>query len=59
MGSKLTLILGALLGAAEGTIPIFIHNPQSQKIEGVIVTEGNQLFVTLAQILAAPSAPAK
>jgi hypothetical protein len=54
--SKLMLIIGALLGTAEETIPIFIHNPESQKIEGVIVTEGNQLFETLATILAKPAA---
>lgn len=57
MGSKLLSILGALLVSAEGTIPIFIHNAQSQTIEGVVVTEANQLFVTLATILENANAP--
>lgn len=60
--SKLWGFIGALLATAEGTVPIFIHNPQSQAIEGVVVTEANQLFATLAQIFAskpaaAPTAP--
>lgn len=55
--SKLWGFLGAILATAEGTVPIFIHNPKSQQIEGVVVTEANQLFVTLAQMFAAPAAP--
>jgi hypothetical protein len=57
MKSKIWLVLGAILATAEETVPIFIHNPQSQKIEGVIVTAGNNLFTTLAQILGTPSTP--
>jgi len=56
--SKLWGFLAALLATAEETVPIFIHNPQSQKIEGVVVTEGNQLLETLAAIAAAPPAAA-
>jgi hypothetical protein len=55
MNNKWFLILGALLGTAEETVPIFIHNANSQRIEGVVVTAGNQLFTTLATILAGPS----
>ena len=45
--------VGAILATAEQTVPIFIHNPTSQQIEGVVMTEGNQLFATLAQMYAA------
>ena len=50
--------VGAILATAEQTVPIFIHNPTSQQIEGVVMTEGNQLFATLAQMYAAPPAAA-
>lgn len=52
MGNKWLLILGGILGTAEQVVPIFIHNASSQQIEGVVVTAGNQLFETLATILA-------
>lgn len=57
MPNKWVLILGSLLGTAESVVPIFVHNPQSQQIEGVIVTAGNQLFETLATILASVNSP--
>ena len=56
LSSKIWGFLGALLVASENTVPIFIHNAKSQQIEGVVMTQGNQLFETLAQIFA--SAPA-
>lgn len=34
---NLMQLLTLILGAAENVVPIFIHNPQSQKIEGVVV----------------------
>ena len=34
-------IFQLILGEAEQIVPIFIHNPQSQKIEGVVVTTLN------------------
>lgn len=34
-------IVSALLGLAEEVIPVFIHNPKSQKIEGVVLTTAN------------------
>ena len=55
--SKIWGWLGAILATAEGTIPIFIHNSKSQQIEGVVVTEANQLFTVLASMYAAPAAP--
>jgi len=56
--SKLFTIAGALLGVAQNTIPIFIHNPKSQAIEGVVITDVDYLFETLATILnSQPAAP--
>lgn len=55
MPSKVWAFLGTILATAETTVPIFIHNPQSQQIEGVIITQGNQLFVTLAQLFGTPT----
>ena len=34
-------IFAAILGEAEQIVPVFIHNPKSQQIEGVIVTTLN------------------
>jgi hypothetical protein len=54
----LTLI-ELILGSAEAVVPIFIHNPQSQKIEAIVVTTANDAIATLAaSSLAAAAAPA-
>jgi hypothetical protein len=45
-------ILAAFLGTAEEIVPIFIKNPQSQKIEAVVTTAGNNLFQDIATIIA-------
>jgi hypothetical protein len=50
-------IFGLLLGTAEDIVPIFIHNPQSQKIEGAIVTTTNNLFSTILALQQAKNAP--
>ena len=42
--------LGLFLGTAETIVPIFIHNPQSQQIEGVVMTSTNNLFTTILQL---------
>lgn len=55
--SKLWATLGALLATSEGVVPIFVHNPQSQQFEAAIVTQANQLFVTLAQLFGTPAPP--
>lgn len=34
-------IFKAILGEAEAIVPIFIHNPKSQQIEGIVVTTLN------------------
>lgn len=38
---KLLQIIQTVFGIAEEIVPVFIHNPTSQKIEGVIVTTLN------------------
>jgi len=35
---KLADILKLAFGEAEQVIPLFIHNPKSQKIEGIVLT---------------------
>lgn len=47
MPTWLQVIFG-IIGEAETVIPIFIHNPKSQQIEGIIVTAGNGLLTQLA-----------
>lgn len=52
-------IFQAILGEAEQIVPIFIHNPKSQQVEGVIVTTLNGALQGLASTgAAAPAAPA-
>ncbi len=46
-------LFAAILGEAEQIVPIFIHNPKSQAIEGVIVTTVNGV----AQGLGLPVGP--
>lgn len=43
-------VFGGLLGTAESIVPVFIHNPDSQKIEGVVAVSANNLFTFLAQL---------
>lgn len=45
-------ILKLVLPLAEDVVPIFIHNPESKQIEGVVVTTLNGLL----QLNAAPPA---
>jgi hypothetical protein len=47
-------IFALILGSAEQVVPIFIHNPKSQQIEGVIVSTLNGVLSGLA----APTTPA-
>lgn len=51
-------IFQAILGEAEQIVPIFIHNPKSQQVEGVIVTTLNGALQGLASTGAATPAPA-
>jgi predicted glutamine amidotransferase len=48
-------IITLLVGTAEEIVPIFIHNSQSQKIEGAIVGTANNLLTTLMTQAAQPT----
>jgi hypothetical protein len=48
MNSNLLAIFQLILGEAEQIIPIFIHNPKSQQIEGIVVTTVNAATAALA-----------
>jgi hypothetical protein len=60
---KMLQILELILGTAESVVPIFIHNPKTQQIEGVIATTLNgalsafPVSASLAAPVAAPAAP--
>lgn len=41
-------ILSLIFGAAEQIVPIFVHNPQSQKVEAIVMTTTNHALQTLA-----------
>jgi len=45
-------IITAILGEAEQIVPIFIHNPKSQQIEGIIITTINSALGGLATVQA-------
>lgn len=40
-------IVTLILGEAEQVVPIFIHNPASQKIEGIVITTVNSALGAL------------
>lgn len=52
-------IIGLILGTAEAVVPVFIHNPKSQQIEGVIVSTLTGVLQALQQDLksANPTTP--
>jgi hypothetical protein len=51
-------IVALILGEAEQIVPIFIHNPKSGQVEGVIATTLNGLLGNLAGGIPAPAPPA-
>jgi len=56
MNSSWLKIFELVLGTAEAIVPVFIHNPKSQQIEGVIVTTLNGVLAGL-DANAKPAAP--
>ena len=52
---NLLKLLALILGTAEEVVPIFIHNPQSQKIEGIVIGTVNGVLQGL--IPATPPTP--
>jgi hypothetical protein len=53
---NLLKVISLVLGTAETVVPIFIHNPQSQQIEGVVVTTLNGVLQGLSATPAAKPA---
>lgn len=47
---NLANLLKLLLVAAEEIVPIFIHNPQSQKVEAVILSTANAVVSALPAV---------
>ena len=61
--SKLSQILKILLGVGEAVVPIFIHNAQSQRIEGIVLTTANAATDAIGEVMnpgnsTAPAPPA-
>ncbi len=48
-----------IIGIGQEIIPIFIHNPKSQKIEAVIVTDVNNALTILNRNIQTPSQEVK
>lgn len=48
MNSKLLAIFQLVLGIGEEIVPIFVHNPKSEKIEAVVVTTANGVMSALS-----------
>jgi hypothetical protein len=53
---NLLQLIETIIGVGEEVIPIFIHNPKSQKIEGIVIGTVNGILSGLAP--AAPATPA-
>jgi hypothetical protein len=58
MNPGLLQLIALLLGEAEKIVPIFIHNPKSQQIEGVVVTTANAAVGALMSLPTPAPAPA-
>lgn len=54
--SPVVKVASAILGAAETIVPIFIHNPQTQAVEGVIATTAEGVVQGLAPATQAAAA---
>lgn len=50
MPTTILEIIGLILGAGESLVPVFIHNPKSQAIEGVIVSTANAVYSEMGQL---------
>jgi hypothetical protein len=46
----------AILGVGEKVVPIFIHNPKSQQVEGVVVSTAEGVGQVIAATQAAQAA---
>lgn len=50
-------LFGLIFGAAETIVPIFIHNPQSQKVEAIVVTSLDHAMQVLTPPIGVVSSP--
>lgn len=50
-------ILSLALAGAEEVLPLFIHNPKSQKIAAVIMTDSASVLGAMQQMQAGPVQP--
>lgn len=53
---KLLQLFQMILGLGEEIVPIFVHNPNSQKIEGIVVTTANAAIAALQTAVVKPVA---
>lgn len=51
-------ILKLILGEATNVLPLFIHNPKSQQVEGILLTEANNAVSVAQSLGAAPTVAA-
>jgi hypothetical protein len=56
--ASLAAFIQGIIGAGEAVIPMFVHNPRSQKIETVVFTDVNSVASIVAQVVKAQAAPA-
>ena len=56
MNPALLAIIELLIGTAENIVPLFIHNPKSNKIEGIIATVLNSVVPQLPSVISPPPA---
>lgn len=54
--NKFLQLFALILGEAEQIVPIFIHNPASQRVEAIIVTTVNAALGAFQSASAAPAA---
>lgn len=57
--NRLTQIFQAILQTEENIIPLFVHNPVSQKIAGVIVAGESVIMGLVASLHKKPETPAE
>ena len=50
-------LLSAVFGEAAQVVPLFVHNPKSQKIEGVIMTTAAGLAPLIEALIAQAATP--
>ena len=57
MKNWMQFIFSLILGEAEQILPIFVHNPKSQKIEAIVLTSAENAVAALAATPSPTPAP--